>query len=261
MSDDEESKKRRGVMSPGEEPVDKQQRSNSPPGKSKADDLHPSILTSRDMMTTPINVLSHPFVIANSRLQNLRSPVSIENLHSMVTQLDSRLNKQEKEISDVKRQLKAKEEENADLRQQLQIARGDTHGATPMDIDSEFLGTLRTEFPLLSEGLGKAEGDITKVGEDLRDLNRKIETLQKQLKSTERKCHLEGDQRDQYSRRDTIRVSGVPYKRGEDTNDNNMQDCLLHKCNCYTFGHKCLSPLWETKCERNKGYHLSLYSP
>ena len=78
MADEEESKKRRGVMSPGAEPEDKQQRNNSPPCKSKPDDLHPSILTSRDMMTTPINVLSHPFVIANSRLQNLRSPVSIE---------------------------------------------------------------------------------------------------------------------------------------------------------------------------------------
>ena len=206
-------------MSPREEPEDNQQRSHSPPRESKADDLHPSILTNRDMMTTPINVLSHPFVIANSRLQSLRSPISMENLYTMVTQLDSRVNKQEKEILVVKSELRAKEAENADLRQQLQIARGDGHSATQMDLDSGFLDTLRTEFPLLSEGLGKVEGDIIKVGDDIHDLNTKIESLQKQLKYTERKCHLEGDQRDQYSRRDTIRVSGVPYKRGEDTND------------------------------------------
>ena len=78
---------------------------------------------------------------------------------------------------------------------------------------------MRQEIPNLSEGLGKAEQDILELGNNFNRLEGKIRDFKDHLRDTSKKCTLEGDQRDQYSRRDTIRVDGVPYNRGENTND------------------------------------------
>ena len=86
-------------------------------------------------------------------------------------------------------------------------------------IDSSFLDTMRTEVPHISDGLSKAEQDLRLLSDSYTDLDAKIFTFQKQLRETSKKCNLEGDERDQYSRRNTIRVDGVPHKRGESTND------------------------------------------
>ena len=58
---------------------------------------------------------------------------------------------------------------------------------------------------------GTAGGSIGKITEDLNG-------LRENFKNAKRQAHLEGDKRDQYSRRETLRISGVPYTRGENTN-------------------------------------------
>ena len=64
---------------------------------------------------------------------------------------------------------------------------------------------------LLSESVTKNKEDIQKL---VGDYNKMSHSSQ----GSNRRLHLEGEQRDQYSRRETLRITGVPYKRGEDTN-------------------------------------------
>lgn len=53
--------------------------------------------------------------------------------------------------------------------------------------------------------------ELKRVGAELNNVN-------KRAKQQRRRAHLLGDQRDQYSRRETLRLTGVPYNQGENTN-------------------------------------------
>ena len=52
---------------------------------------------------------------------------------------------------------------------------------------------------------------------NLETMDRKLKDLTGSTKKAHRRLHLEGESRDQYSRRDTLLISGVTYKPGEDT--------------------------------------------
>ena len=118
--------------------------------------------------------------------------------------------------------------------------------------DLTFLETLKREYPGTSEGLAIVEGKISTLTSDITKLQRNISDFENKLNKggeasvqadggdmqnsdisnelrqiTEaqavmvkenRKRHLEGDKRDQYTMRDSVRVTGVPFKRDEDTN-------------------------------------------
>ena len=213
MSDEEEEKSgKRHASSPAESSKEiKTQRQVSP--------------TTQHVSVLPANQMASPFLIANTRLMETHSPVTIEKLYNMVKQLDQRVTSQGTEISSLKEKLCAKNEENGVLQQQLAEARATVpiRGEAAASVifsktDKDFLETMRKSIPDISEGLGKAEQSLTELGNNLKNFEKDIHEFQKQLRGTAKKCNLEGDQRDQYSRRDTIRVDGVPYKRGENTN-------------------------------------------
>ena len=52
---------------------------------------------------------------------------------------------------------------------------------------------------------------------NLVDMKTQLENVTISSKRAHRRLHLEGEKRDQYSRREILRVTGVPYKQGEDT--------------------------------------------
>ena len=111
--------------------------------------------------------------------------------------------------------------------------------------DVHFLNTLKTELPLLSDHCARNEGEIEQLKIDLQEVkdttlkveegvsNVNVEQVSQKLTEItraqkdhqnvmiieNRRRHLEGDHRDQYTMRDCVRVTGVPFKREEDTND------------------------------------------
>ena len=58
--------------------------------------------------------------------------------------------------------------------------------------------------------LAAIDQELKRVGHELNNVNHRA-------KLSRRRAHLEGDQRDQYSRRELLRVTGVPYKPDENT--------------------------------------------
>ena len=58
--------------------------------------------------------------------------------------------------------------------------------------------------------LAAMDQELIRVGQEINNVNHRA-------KLHRRRAHLEGDERDQYSRRELLRLTGVPYKQGENT--------------------------------------------
>ena len=87
------------------------------------------------------------------------------------------------------------------------------------DIEKKISG-LKEELKNLNDGLSRIAvngGEGGSENPDLEAINTEIRNVKEQAKKERRRAYLEGEQRDQYSRRETIRVTGVPYKTWEDT--------------------------------------------
>ena len=84
----------------------------------------------------------------------------------------------------------------------------------------EKITSLEDKFKNVSaEHLGVlSEGEVLKNGEEINNKLIQIGEAQKIMVKENRRRHLEGDKRDQYSMRDSVRITGVPFKRDEDTN-------------------------------------------
>lgn len=63
-----------------------------------------------------------------------------------------------------------------------------------------------------------AEATISKLSQEFSELAEMKKSLDDKYKSNIRRLHLEHDRLQQYSMRDSIKICGVPYKVGEDTN-------------------------------------------
>jgi hypothetical protein len=59
--------------------------------------------------------------------------------------------------------------------------------------------------------------NLMAMDQELRRVGAELNNVNHRAKHQQRRAHLEQDQRDQYSRREILRVSGVPYKQGENT--------------------------------------------
>ena len=90
-------------------------------------------------------------------------------------------------------------------------------GGTVTD-DMEFIGTVRQELPLVSDGLAAAENRIAELNKDVETLTNDLKVMEQKLKNHVRRWHLEEDSSLQYSMRDSIIVSGATYNRDENTN-------------------------------------------
>ena len=84
----------------------------------------------------------------------------------------------------------------------------------------EKITTLEEKFNNASaEQLGvRSEVGGLQNGEEINNKLTQIGEAQKIMVQENRRRHLEGDKRDQYSMRDSVRITGVPFKRDEDTN-------------------------------------------
>ena len=60
--------------------------------------------------------------------------------------------------------------------------------------------------------------NLVAMDNELRRVGGEINNVNDRAKKHSRRAHLSGDQRDQYSRREILRVTGVPFKHGENTN-------------------------------------------
>ena len=60
--------------------------------------------------------------------------------------------------------------------------------------------------------------DLVAMDKELRSLGEEMNNVNNRAKQHRRRAHLLGDQRDQYSRKELLRITGVPFVRGENTN-------------------------------------------
>ena len=61
--------------------------------------------------------------------------------------------------------------------------------------------------------------NLAAMDTELRRVGGEVVSMTTKVRNQHRRAHLEGDKRDQYSRRELIRVTGVSHKQGENTNE------------------------------------------
>ena len=79
----------------------------------------------------------------------------------------------------------------------------------PTDIGRE--GRVDT----MANGEGGGNDQVRQI--NLGDMDRELKRVGDAVDKVNIKTHLEGEKRDQYSRRDMVRITGVPFTRGENT--------------------------------------------
>ena len=203
---------------------------------------HPSILNlnSSPVNTQPLNIAKKCEIAGISEAKSQIDPDSLYKLicelTTRVTSLETQLEKKDEELFNLRR-------DHATLHQQLDELRKEKPILTTED--STFLDVVKAELPKISDNVAEHESEIVKLKEEVADIKsardeemeneedagklqikNEVQNLinarkadQKIFVSEFRKNHLDGDQRDQYSMKDTIRVTGVPFKKDEDTND------------------------------------------
>ena len=146
---------------------------------------------------------------------------SLQKLYGLFVELEARVSTQEKELSNLQNLVSEKDDEifklrkdNAFLQKQISDVRVDALSASMPPTTN-----LPEELAVTSEGLAKAEAVIESLTKEVSDLTEKRGNLDEKYKWHIRRLHLEEDRLTQYSMRDSIKISGVPYKAGEDTNE------------------------------------------
>ena len=244
MKDDKDDKKRE--LSPPEVTQEKEKKvrieARRPENPNDDDDRHISVIRAEELRRTAKAVCSSSFLATPvsrkstsdnlvSRCLNLGingSPakIDLDQLHSFFVQLELRVSKQEDEMDILKEEVTKKDEQifslrrdNAHLHKEISDIRADSMSMNippEMPVD-DFLNTVRRELPLASEGLAAAEENISKVTQEIELLTNKVINMEKKIQMNFRRWHLEEEHSLQYSMRDSIKVSGVPYQRDEDT--------------------------------------------
>ena len=178
-----------------------------------------------------------------------KRPIDSSLLYNLLIGLELRVFKQEEEMSSLKEQLKQKDQQASEVITELKerilvLERAPSQtvslgGEVITDLDARvqilenpplpavFLGNEVNNFSERIEVLEKnsqpaalaANDDIVQLNEKLHSLSENIKSFKLNSEATTRRAHLEGDQRDQYSRRETVRITGVPQKREENTNE------------------------------------------
>ena len=68
-------------------------------------------------------------------------------------------------------------------------------------------------------GLANAEAKINKLTEDIKTHVKSLQDMQRDLRKSVRRSHLEAESTLQYSMRDSVKIFGVPFHPNENTND------------------------------------------
>ena len=208
---------------------------------------HPSVLRAEDLNTSPVctkslNIAKKCEMAGISEAGGKK--MDIDTVYSLVVNLSARVSTLENQLIEKDEEIFNLRKDQANLEKQLNEVRSKDPAKTSEE-DSEFLDVVKRELPLLSDQVSKNESEIQKLQTSVTNLGTNIEGLEEnanavmsqtqnedvqkllatqkedQLKFVQesRKNHLKGEGRDQYTMRDTIRVTGVPYKQGENTND------------------------------------------
>ena len=208
---------------------------------------HPSILNAADLQTSPVSTRSPSLNIVKkcelAGISEAGGKLDIETIYKLVIDLSARVSTLEGDIEKKDEEIFKLRKDHADLEKQFNDLR--KKEKTNSDDDVQFLEVVRKELPTLSDHVAKNETEIGKIKVDVNKLSDDVKSLEEdsidnnqapnnlevqsiisaQKEDREkfiqeiRKNHLEGDHRDQYTMRDSIRVTGVPYKAGEDTSD------------------------------------------
>ena len=149
-------------------------------------------------------------------LRNEKIPISTENTEFLevvkkeLPKLSDHVAANDSKIvnlsNDVKLINEAREEETAE-------------GSNLQDLRDD-LNKMKEDVKKISED--KIADDIMNEGGQLptnNDVHQLIKAQSVSFENHSRRSHLEMDHQSQYTMRDTIRVTGVPYKQGESTND------------------------------------------
>lgn len=208
--------------------------------------LHPSVLKAADLdlQTSPLGSKSLNIVqkCEMAGISEAGGQVTLEAVFALINDLSARVTSLEKDITKKDDEIFNLRRDHANLQKQF----SDLRQNKPEDNKAEdtFIEVIRKEFPTMSDHVAANETQINKLkervtkiekdseekeNEDDADITEQTNTVhqiqQAQIEDRKyflresRKLHLEGDHRDQYTMRETIRVTGVPFKRGEDTND------------------------------------------
>ena len=234
MSDDKRSQKRKDLT-----PEAKQEREKCIKHHESLN-THPSIL---NLHTSPLS-LAKKCEIAG--ISEALPKIDMETLYKLVMDLSSRVSVLEDQVTKKDEEVFKLRMDNASLEKTVNDLRNEQSKVTEEnEEDTKFLAVMKKEVPTLSDHVAKNENEINKLKgemEELKDAKARDEemegeatqvptntevqeliTVHNQVKDTfENQCrrsHLEREQQSQYTMRETIRVTGVPFKPGENTND------------------------------------------
>ena len=206
---------------------------------------HPSVLNAEDLHCSPTNTTKSLNIVQKCEMAGIvavsspkGSNIDVETVYKLVVDLSSRVSTLEADIIKKDVEIFNLRKDHASLEKQLSDIRSDSK----KDGEEEpFLDVLKREVPIISDAVAKNEKDLGELKEEVKILNesaknsmeedgesanpilQEILTKQREDKSNFlkeiRKNHLEREHQSQYTMRDTIRITGVPYKNGENTND------------------------------------------
>ena len=203
---------------------------------------HPSVLNAADLHCSPINTTKSLNIVQKCEIAGISEASNIKNIdvdtvYKLVIELSSRVTSLEADLVKKDTEIFSLRKDHANLEKQL----NDMRSNKKEEDEEPFLNVLKREIPVLSDAVAKNEKELGELKENLKDLNESVKkpmdedgneenpilqeilANQKEEKTNfvkeSRKNHLEREHQSQYTMRDTIRVTGVPYKNGENTND------------------------------------------
>ena len=202
---------------------------------------HPSVLSLQsNPASPPLNIAKKCELAGISEAQ---PKVDLEFVYNLVLELSGKVSSLEDQLSRKDEELFNLRRDNNSLEKQLSDLRSQRNEKSNEEDEAndQFLAILRDEFPKLSDHVAKNENELNKLKKDVQDINdarekdeqmvnegdavqfQQILNAQKEdrliFENQNRVSHLEREQQSQYTMRETIRITGVPYKQGENTND------------------------------------------
>ena len=206
---------------------------------------HPSVLNASDLHvhSSPLSTKSLNIVqkCELAGISEASGKVTLETVITLINDLSARVTSLEEVVAKKDDEIFNLRREHATFQKQLSDLRNkEADDDKPED---NFIEVIKKEFPKMSDHVAANESQINKLKEkvekieekseanedsadDITEQNNTVQQIQqaqiedrKYFLRESRKLHLEGDHRDQYTMRETIRVTGVPFKRGENTND------------------------------------------
>ena len=132
-----------------------------------------------------------------------------EHINRELLVLSEGLNAAETKLDPLPAQVSKIEQDLEKLQVDIENLSNAANTVLPTDIGRE--GRVDT----MANGEGGGNDQVRQI--NLGDMDRELKRVGDAVDKVHIKTHLEGEKRDQYSRRDMVRITGVPFTRGENT--------------------------------------------